>query len=102
GVGRRLGLNLGPLGWLLLSVTYASKGYENTPRITSDLQRQVGFEIGLNVQQILNDLGVRRDTWWGYGLHAVGDNLRFPYTAFGMRYDLNHRKWHGPNNGNYP
>jgi hypothetical protein len=32
----------------------------------------------------------------------VGDNVRFPYTAFGMRVDLNHGKWHGPNNGNYP
>ena len=38
----------------------------------------------------------------GHALHAVGDNLRFPYTAFGIRVDLNHGKWHGPNNGNFP
>jgi Predicted periplasmic lipoprotein (DUF2279) len=101
GLGRRLGVNLGPLRWLLLSVTYASKGYEDHPP-TEQLQRQVGFEIGLNLQQILNDLGVKRDTWWGYALHVVGDNIRFPYTAVGMRVDLNHGKWHGPNNGNYP
>jgi hypothetical protein len=101
GIGRRLGVNLGPLRWLLLSVTYASKGYENHPR-TIELQRQVGFEIGLNLQQILNDLKVTRETWWGHALHVVADNLRFPYTAVGMRVDLNHGKWHGPNNGNYP
>jgi hypothetical protein len=101
GVERRLGINLGPLRWLLLSVTYASKGYENHPR-TIKLQRQVGFEIGLNLPQILNDLGVTRDRWWGHALHVVADNIRFPYTAVGMRVDLNHGEWHGPNNGNYP
>ena len=100
GVGRRLGVNLGPLRWLLLSVTYGSKGYRVSPAI--ELQRQLGFEIGLNFQQILNDLKVTDDTWWGHLLHLVGDNVRFPYTAFGMRVDLNRGKWHGPNNGNYP
>ena len=45
---------------------------------------------------------MKRDTWWGYALHVVRDNVRFPYTAFGMRVDLNHGKWHGPNNGNFP
>jgi hypothetical protein len=99
GLGQRLGLNIGPLRWLLFSVTYGSKGYRVTPPI--EQQRQVGFEIGLNLQQILNDLGVKRSTWWGYSLHLVGDNVRFPFTAVGMRYDMNHGKWHGPNNGNY-
>lgn len=99
GLGHRLGVNLGPLRWLLLSVTYGAKGYRVSPPI--EHQRQVGFEIGLNLQQILNDLGVKRDTWWGYGLHLLGDNVRFPYTAFGMRVDLNRGKWHGPNSGNY-
>jgi uncharacterized protein YfiM (DUF2279 family) len=100
GLGRRLGVNLGPLRWLFFSVTYGSKGYRVSPPI--ELQRQVGFEIGLNLQQILIDVGVKRDTWWGYALHVVGDNVRFPYTAVGMRVDLNHGKWHGPNNGNFP
>jgi hypothetical protein len=66
GLGRRLGVNLGPLRWLLFSVTYGSKGYRVTPPI--EQQRQLGFEIGLNLQQILNDVGVKRDTWWGYAL----------------------------------
>ena len=99
GLGHRLGVNLGPLRWLLFSVTYGTKGYRVSPPI--EQQRQVGFEIGLNLQQILVDLGVKRDTWWGHALHVVGDNVRFPYTAFGMRVDLNHGKWHGPNNGNF-
>ena len=99
GLGQRLGVNIGPLRWLLLSVTYGTKGYRVSPPI--ELQRQVGFEVGLNLQQILNDLGVRRNTWWGYSLHLVGDNIRFPYTAVGMRLDLNRGKWHGPNSGNY-
>jgi len=76
GVSRRLGLNIGPLRYLLFSVTYGSKFYPSGP---PDLrERQVGFEIGLNFEEILNDLGVRRDTWWGYGLHIVCDNIRFP------------------------
>ena len=97
GLGRRLGVNIGPLRWLLLSVTYGSKGYRVEPPI--ELQRQVGFEVGLNLQQILNDVGVKKNTWWGYSLHLV-DYIRFPYTAVGMRYDLNHGKWYGPGNGN--
>jgi hypothetical protein len=99
GLGQRLGVNIGPLRWLLLSVTYGTKGYRVQPPI--EHQRQVGFEVGLNLQQILNDLGVKRNTWWGYSLHLVGDNIRFPFTAIGMRWDLNRGKWHGPNSGNY-
>lgn len=99
GLSERLGVNLGPLRWLLFSVTYGAKGYRVNPPI--EKQRQLGFEIGLNLQQILFDLKVSRGTWWGYALHVVGDNIRFPFTAVGMRVDLNRGKWHGPNNGNY-
>ena len=99
GLGQRLGVNIGPLRWLLLSVTYGAKGYRVSPPI--EQQRQIGLEVGLNLQQILNDVGVKRNTWWGYSLHLIGDNIRFPFTAVGMRYDLNHSKWHGPNTGNY-
>ena len=48
----------------------------------------------------LNALGLQRDTRWGYGLHVVFDNIRFPLTAVGFQYDLNHRRWYGPGNGN--
>jgi hypothetical protein len=48
GLGQRLGVNLGPLRWLLFSVTYGSKGYRVKPPIEE--QRQIGLEIGLNLQ----------------------------------------------------
>jgi hypothetical protein len=99
GLGQRLGVDIGPLRWLLFSVTYGSKGYRVSPPV--EHQRQVGFEVGLNLQQILNDLRVKRNTWWGYSIHLIADNVRFPFTAVGMRIDLNRGKWHGPNSGNY-
>ena len=72
------------------SVTYGTKSYPTG--LPGLRERQVGIEIGLNLQQILNDVGVRRNTWWGYALHAVFDNVRIPFTSVGMRYDLNHRR----------
>ncbi len=101
GVAGRLGLNVGPLRFLFVSLTYGVKGYRGggTP---ADQQRQVGLEIGLNFEEMLNAARVGRDTWWGYGLHLVADNIRFPYTAVGIRHDLNHGAWRGPNNGNFP
>jgi hypothetical protein len=100
GLARRLNLNIGPLRYLFFSFTYGTKGYPDGP--PAERQRQIGLEIGLNLEQILKDLGVTRDTWWGYVLHFAGDNVRWPFTAVGFRYDLNHGKWHGPNSGNFP
>jgi hypothetical protein len=98
GVFDRLNLKVGPLRYLLFSVTYGVKGYPSgTPSLR---ERQVGFEIGLDFEVILNDLGVKRNTWWGYGLHIVFDNFRFPFTSVGFQYDMNHDKWIGPGNGN--
>jgi hypothetical protein len=100
GVAQRLGLNVGPLRFLFLSLTYGVKGYRSGSN-PSEQQRQVGLEIGLNLEEILNATGVTRDRWWGYALHLLADNLRFPYTAIGVRYDLNHGRWYGPNGGNF-
>ena len=96
GAARRLGLNIGPLKYLLLSLTYGTRGYPGD----SGTERRVGFEVGLDFRQMLDDLNVRRNTWWGYGLHVVFDNIRLPYTAVGFRYDVNHGRWYGPNAGN--
>ncbi|HEY7204349.1 MAG TPA: DUF2279 domain-containing protein [Methylomirabilota bacterium] len=98
GLARRLGVPIGPLKYLLFSVTYGSKGYPYA--LPEDRERQVGLEVGLNLQEILNDIGVTRDPWWGYALHMVADNIRFPFTAVGFRYDLNSGRWCGPDNGN--
>jgi predicted lipoprotein DUF2279 len=100
GLARRLNINIGPLRYLYLSGTYGVKGYPTN--VVEDRQRQIGIEIGLSLEEILNSLGARRDTWWGATLHILGDNIRFPFTAVGFRYDLNHGKWHGPNSGNWP
>jgi hypothetical protein len=58
--------------------------------------------ITVGLEEILNAVGARRDTWWGTALHFIGDNIRFPFTAVGFRCDLSHSKWHGPNTGNFP
>jgi hypothetical protein len=98
GVFDRLNLKVGPLRYLLFSITYGVKGYPSgTPSLR---ERQVGFEIGLDFEVILDDLNVKRNTWWGYGLHIVFDNFRFPFTSVGFQYDMNHDKWIGPGNGN--
>jgi predicted lipoprotein DUF2279 len=97
GLADRLALPLGPFRYLLVSVTYGTKGYPSG--LPTLRERQVGIEIGLNLAVILDDLGVQRDTWWGYALHVVGDNLRVPFTAVGFRYDLNTHRWRGPDNG---
>ena len=102
GVARRLGLEVGPARFLLFSVTYSAKGYRDQNATPDQRQRLVGFEIGLDLEEMLNAVKARRDTWWGYALHVLGDNIRWPYTAVGMRYDLNHDQWRGPNNGNFP
>jgi hypothetical protein len=98
GLARRLGWSIGPLKYLNLSFTYGTKGY---PKGAAEVrERQVGIEVGLNFQEILDDVGVRRDRWWGYVAHMILDNIRFPFTAGGFRYDLNHKKWHGLDSGN--
>jgi hypothetical protein len=74
------------------------KGYAT--EVPSLFERQVGVEIGLNIEEILNSLGVRRNTWWGYALHVVLDNVRVPFTSVGFQYDLNSGQWFGPGNGN--
>lgn len=86
GLARRLGWRIGPLKYLNLSFTYGTKGYPNGTIETRE--RQVGIEVGLDVQEIPDGIGARRD------------NIRFPFTAGGFPYDLNQKKWHGLDSGN--
>jgi len=104
GVLRRLGLGGGPVRYLaiparylLVSVTYGVKGYPySEPEFR---QRQVGFQVGLNLWEPLHELGVRTTTWWGIVLDTLTSNIQYPYTAIGYQYDLNHGKLHGPSIG---
>lgn len=93
----RLGVKPGLLRFLLVSGTYAARGYGFAE--ASGRQRLVGFELGLDVREILQAVGVRRETWWGGPLLFVTRFFRVPYTSIGLRYDLNHGRWLGPNAG---
>jgi hypothetical protein len=97
GFARRLGRNIGLARFLLVSVTYGTKGYRNS--LIAYRQQQIGIEVGINFPQILTEVGVRDTTWWGRCLFIFFNSFRVPYTQIGMRYDFIHHEWHGPNLG---
>jgi hypothetical protein len=93
----RVGVKPGPARFLLLSVTYGTKGYRYSDEPLRE--RNVGLEAGLNLREALLAVGVPEKKWWGKVLLAIGTYFRFPYTSFGWHYDLNHGKWNGPDTG---
>ena len=101
GLGKRAHFNPGPAKYFLFSITYGTKGYPyDDPSVR---ERQLGLEIGINFAPVLEALKVPREKWWGVVLYTLFDIVRFPYTAIGWRYDLNHDEWIGPDTGNtYP
>ncbi len=93
----RVGVKPGPARFLLVSVTYGSKGYRY-----SDVplrERNIGLEIGLDLREVLVAVGVPEKPWWGKILLGIATYFRFPYTSFGWHYDLNHGTWSGPDTG---
>lgn len=99
GLAKRLKIKPGPARFFLLSATYSTKAYGFEPA-RPDRQRNVGVDLGLNMPEILSAVGVPETTWWGTALYKALNLFRIPFTSFGIRYDLNHRKWHGPDTGN--
>jgi len=97
GLARRIHVDPGPARFLLVSVTYGTKGYPYSAPETRE--RQVGLEIGLHVTEVLRAIGVPENRWWSKPVYLVLDLVRIPYTAIGIRYDLNHGKWRGPDTG---
>jgi hypothetical protein len=93
----RLGVKSGPARFLLLSLTYGSKGYRYSAEPVRE--RNVGVEIGLNLREALLAAGVPEKKWWGKALLTLATYFRFPYTSFGWHYDLNHGTWSGPDTG---
>ena len=93
----RVGAKPGLARYLLVGMTYSSKGYRHSPPWYR--QRQLGFEIGLSIPEVLRAVGVRDDTWWGKALLVAFTYFRVPYTAFGWQVDLNTGRWYGPNTG---
>ena len=97
GLARPLKFNPGPARFLLFSMTYGSNGYNQA---SPDLrQRLVGLEIGIHFSEILRSLGVPKEPIWGELLYFFFDTIRLPYTAIGVRYDLNHHEWFAPTTG---
>jgi|SRR5688500_7048552 len=86
-------LSRAPGRFLMLSLTYGSRGYRELP--PDQRERNVGLELGLNIPEILRWAGVPEDglLWW---VHALFRFVRVPFTAIGWHYDLDHSRWHGP------
>jgi len=80
--------------FLLLSATYNTRGYTEAPPELR--QRNIGIEIGLNLAEVCRSLGLSEHTWWGQSIIQFFEHFRVPYSAWGVRYDLNSRQWHGP------
>lgn len=97
GLLKRNGVRPGLARFLLTSVSYNSKGYRY-----SDVpvrQRNIGFEVGLNVAEVVRAVGVKDESWWGGPLLYVLEHFRFPYSSFGVYWDVNHWRWHGFHTG---
>jgi hypothetical protein len=94
GIGRRLRFDPGPARFLLVSGTYGTNGYRNAA--PEQRQRLVGIEVGIHFSEILRSLGVPEKATWSEILYVFFDSIRIPYTAIGVRYDLNNHQWFGP------
>lgn len=95
GLGDRLHLSPGLARYFLFSVAYFTKGFGYEPPIPGRYQN-VGFELGLNVPEVLTAVGVKETTWWGKALLAAFNFFRIPFTQVGVYYDLTNHKWYGP------
>jgi hypothetical protein len=81
-------------------VTYGTNGYNHaSPELR---QRLVGLEVGIHFSEILRAIGVPSEPIWGGVLYFFFDTFRIPYTAIGVRYDLNNHEWFGPTAGRTP
>jgi len=98
GFARRLNVRPGVARFLLVSMSYGSKGYRYSP--PEFRQRQIGLAVGINFPEVLAAARVPDDRWWGRALYFFFNFFRIPYTQIGVRYDLNQHKWHGPDAGN--
>jgi hypothetical protein len=86
-------------GWaryLLFSMTYGSKGYGGFVQEWVR-QRLLGFEIGLDLYEVVRALGVPPDTWWGAPILGFFRYFRVPFTGIGFQVELNSGRIKGPN-----
>ncbi len=95
GLATRLHAKPGFERFFLFSFAFFTKGFGYAPPIPSRYQ-EVGFEVGLNFQEILKAVGVDRSTWWGDTLLRAFSFVRIPFTQVGVYYNLKNQKWYGP------
>ncbi len=53
----------------------------------------------MNFSEIFRSLGVPSEPLWGEVFYYFFDSFRIPYTAIGVRYDVNNHEWFGPTAG---
>lgn len=99
GLFRRLRLSPQIARFLLLSMTYDTRGYGNETVPLEARERNLGVALGINIAEVVRALGLPEDRWWSKPLYGFLTYVRFPYTAFGVRYDMNHHRWQGPDTG---
>jgi hypothetical protein len=92
---RHLHGNPGFARYFLVSMVYYTRGYGYVPPLPSRYQA-MGFELGINFPEILEELRVPRDQWWGQTLYAFFNFFRIPYTQIGTYYNFRTKKWYGP------
>lgn len=97
----RLGAKPGFARYFLVSGTYRTHGYSEE-LIPAQSQRLIGLEIGLSFPELARTVGVKESSWWGKSLILFLEHFRVPYSAVGIRYDLNHRRWRGLSFGDKP
>ncbi len=95
GLITRMHGNPGIARFFLTSFTFFTKGFGYAPPLPSRYQ-EIGFELGLNIPEILKAVGVKESTWWGAGLLAIFNFFRVPFTQVGVYYNLFNHKWYGP------
>ena len=49
----------------------------------------------MNFSEIFRSLGVPSEPLWGEVFYYFFDSFRIPFTAIGVRYDLNSGEWFG-------
>ena len=91
----RVHANPGFARFFQFSFAYLTKGFGYQPPLDTRYQ-EVGFELGLDFQEILKAVGVSNQTWWGDTLLRIFSFLRLPYTQVGAYYNLFNHKWYGP------
>ncbi|MBL8111502.1 MAG: DUF2279 domain-containing protein [Acidobacteria bacterium] len=93
----RVGARPGLARFLLVSATYATKGFSSIR--PQAVERQVGLEVGLDLYEVARAAGVSDRSFWGGTLLFALRHFRVPFTGVGIRYEVGSHRFHGPDFG---